>query len=289
VRGSRATRALAGAVTALLVAAGCGGSQPGRADPVPERLGLLLEYDRSLPLGGRFRFQAARFGVVVERISFLVPGAGRVPGYLVRPARKGRHPAVVFVHGAGGSREDFAASAVALAQRGVAGLTFSSAFERYGAPVTAEEDRRLFVADSIAIRRALDLLAVRPQVDAGSLGVVGYSRGVEAAALVSAVDPRVDAVVLVAGRARLSDRAATTEDRALLAPLDAVRFVPHLSPAALLVQVGNDDVVVPVEDTLPLFEAASEPKELRRYSTGHGMSDEAWIEQVDWLVGRLAP
>jgi dienelactone hydrolase len=284
-------RIAAASLAAVALLAGCGGAGDGgsaRSDPVPEQLASVLDYDAASPLRERFQFQAARFGVVVDRISFLVPGAGRVPGYLVRPAQKGRHPAVVFVHGAGGSREDFAASAVLFAQQGIAALTFSSAFERSGAPVTAEEDRRLFVADSIAVRRALDLLVSRPQVDGGSLGVVGYSRGVEAAALASAVDPRVDAVALVAGRARLSDRAATTEDRAVLEPLDAVRFVPHLAPAALLVQVGNDDVVNPVEESLTLYDAASKPKELRRYATGHGMSDEVWREQLDWLVGRLA-
>jgi dienelactone hydrolase len=254
---------------------------------VPEELAEVVAYDAEAPLGEQSELQAARFGVVVERISLLVPGAERVPGYLVRPAVTGRHPAVVFVHGAGGSREDFAASAVMLAQRGVLALTFSSAFERSGAPVTAEDARRLFVADAVAVRRALDLLARRRQVDASAFGVVGYSRGVEAAALAASVDPRVDAVVLVAGRASLSDQAVTEHDRRVLAPLDAARFVSHLAPAELLVQVGNGDAVVPVEQSLALYGAASEPKELRRYATGHSMSERVWLEQLDWLVGRL--
>jgi uncharacterized protein len=110
--------------------------------------------------------------------------------------------------------------------------------------------------------------------------------GVQAAGLAAALDPRVKAVVLMAGRAHPSGPAATR--KAVFERLDTVRFVGHLAPADLLVQGGTKDEVIGRRDLEELYAAASEPKELRWYPAGHGLGLKSQRERIAWLSEELA-
>jgi dienelactone hydrolase len=122
-------------------------------------------------------------------------------------------------------------------------------------------------------------------VDPKRTAIVGYSMGVQAAALAAAVDPRVRAVVLMAGRAHPSGPAG--QRKAIFTDLDTVRFVPHLAPAHVLVQGGTKDTVIERPEMDQLFAAASEPKEIRWYPAGHGLGRTSQRERLDWLSGQL--
>ena len=49
-------------------------------------------------------------------------------------------------------------------------------------------------------RRALDVLAARPDVDPKRLGVVGFSLGAQTAAILAGDEPRLKAVGIMSGR-----------------------------------------------------------------------------------------
>jgi hypothetical protein len=63
--------------------------------------------------------------------------------------------------------------------------------------------------------------------------------------------------------------------------------VGRAAPAALLFQIGRRDEIVPQEALEALAEAGSEPKDVRRYAAGHGLSVEAFRDHLDWLGERL--
>ncbi|WP_371782328.1 alpha/beta hydrolase [Streptosporangium subroseum] len=134
-------------------------------------------------------------------------------GTLTLPAGPGPHPAVLLLHGSGRLDRDANTGrlrmelgsplAAALAKDGIATLRY----DRRGVGATSGDWRATGFADN---RRdaaaALRALAVRPDIRADAIGVVGHSEGaVHAMSL--AAHPGVAAVVLLAGFARLGEDA----------------------------------------------------------------------------------
>jgi dienelactone hydrolase len=135
----------------------------------------------------------------VHDISYAVP-EGRVQAYLAVPPRSGRVPAVIYLHGSGGDRLQLLNPAVWAAGRRAVGLTLtlpSSAAGSRPSGLTAaqslEREREQFVSDVIAVRRAVDLLRSRPDVDPDRIGLVGWSYGARVAAVLAGAEPRIRA------------------------------------------------------------------------------------------------
>ena len=266
-------------VPLVLVAAalaGCGGS----SDPFP--------FDASLPLDVRIAQRGIVGGVRVTDLSFAGPD-DRIPAFLVEPTTPGRHPAVVFLHGAGGSRDNFVGEAIAVAQRGLVGLALTSAYERSTdervrantEPVSV--DRALELRAVVDVRRAVELLRSRSDVDPERIGFLGYSRGCQWAALAASVE-HPQAVVLMGPRAEPSKNVLPAKDRHLVTDLDTVRYMGRIAPAKLLLQGGRYDDVIPPADVRELYAAAKQPKELRWYPTGHEFNAATLNEQLAFLV-----
>jgi dienelactone hydrolase len=123
----------------------------------------------------------------------------RLGGELLVPAGRGPHPAVVFAHGLGGSKESPRNRGVAeaLRSRGIAILLFD--FTGHGdSEGRAEDCTPAQQADDI--RSVLDFLLAIEEVDTARVGLLG-SNGVAGPALTVAADrPEVHALVLRAGR-----------------------------------------------------------------------------------------
>jgi hypothetical protein len=75
-------------------------------------------------------------------------------------------------------------------------------------------------------------------------------------------------------------------------PLEPLRFVHLASPTALLFQGGRRDNLVPAKDFETVSNAASQPKQIKWYDAGHGLTNEAIRDQLEWLhqyVGTSSP
>jgi dienelactone hydrolase len=272
----------------VLLLAGCGGAESGKEHPLADTSARLFAYEPSQTLAVSEGETVTDLLYTISGVSFASPDGDRVTGIVARPGLERRGaPGVIFMHGSGGTRVDFVDEAAMLAARGVVAMTIDSPFSRsprediragYGDDATV---RRLLVQNVKDLRRALDVLIDHYSVDPERTAIVGYSMGVQAAALAAAVDPRVDAVVLMAGRAHPSGPAA--QRKPIFAELDTVHYVDHLAPANVLFQGGTKDEVVERGEMEALFAAASDPKEIRWYPAGHGLGLKAQRERIDWL------
>lgn len=184
---------------------------------------------------------------------------------------------VVLVHGYGGNQDELLPVAAALHAEGFGVFTFDArGCGRSGGAVTfgaLESD------DLIAI---VDHLAGRADVEAGRIGVLGFSMGAASAILAAARDPRIAAVVadsawsdvrswlrpslryfLLHPRERFSPPSLRLVelrariDLRLLRPIDVVG---RISPRPLLLLHGSADTIVLPEDSERLLAAAEEPK-----------------------------
>jgi dienelactone hydrolase len=125
--------------------------------------------------------------------SQLMTGEGtstQIVGWLSVPPRPAaRMPAMVISHGSGGildGREH--AWAARLNALGVATLVVDS-FTPRGITSTGDDQTRLSTAASVADAfAALSMLAARPEIDPGRIGIMGFSKGGQVA-LYSALEP----------------------------------------------------------------------------------------------------
>lgn len=281
------------AATVLLLAAviaGCGGTD----EPTS-----AFGYDSSAPLrvedAGRVN---PDYPVAVHDVSFETP-SGRVQGYLAAPPGDQRRPALVYLHGQGGDRSEQLVPATWLAARGAVTLTLTAPSSVAGPAQERGIDglrrqRDLAVADVVAVGRALDLLEARSDVDSDRLGFVGYSAGARTGAVLAGVEPRLDALVLMsAGASPVAEyvEAAPAELRddveAVLREIDPLRYAAVEGDRAVLLQNGEQDEVVPRAALEAVVDAMS-GAEVSWYDAGHGLNDEAYREQLDWLTEKLA-
>jgi dienelactone hydrolase len=280
-----------------VLAAGCGGAAK-RSAPAA---GTPFDYRVSLPLAVRDAGRAnGAYPIAVRDVSYAVPG-GRVQAYLAVPPRRGRVPAVVYLHGAGGDRAQLLLPAAWAAARRAVSLTLtlpSSAAGSRPAGLTPAQslalDRRQFVADVVAVRRAVDLLRRRSDVDPGHIGLVGWSYGGKIGAVLAGVEPRIRAFVLIsAGATPVSAYVAQApaqlrpEVRRVLTQIDPLRWIAHARPGSILLQDGRKDTVVPRTALLALAKAAPRGTVVRWYPAGHGLTIAAYRDQLDWLARKL--
>jgi len=282
--------AAAGALTA------CGGGANSHSSS-----GGTYSYDASTPLDLSTKRTAREAGVKIRDVSFKGAAGETIPAYLVVPRGKGRHPAVIYAHGSGGSRRDLLPSAVGLAERGAVALAldmrYSAARSRQSLPqgidgVRVATDNE--IESVVEVRRAVDLLQSLPYVDKNKIGYVGWSAGARTGAIAAGVEHRIRFYDLLAGGALpVSSYTATApkDNRAefedLLGKTDPLRFVALAAPSSLLFQDGRHDEVVPRKALVRLERSASKPKELRWYDSGHVPSQSAWQDSRKWLSERL--
>ena len=293
---------MVGSVVAALAGCGGGSERGDVASPAPTlapELAALYDYDRTAPLAFQEAGVREQDGAEIHDVSYAGPG-GRVTAYLIKPPGDGPFPAVVFMHGAPGGRVTFFGEAVELAGRGVLSLLPDAPFARPPHPpplAFTDADREQFAQTVVELRRGVDLLVAREDVDPSRLGYVGFSWGGFLGAPFAAVERRVASFVLVSGGPHIGQRAAEigeAEGHADLAAyeesmavLDAVDYLPHAAPNALLLQFGNEDEEPAPAEQRELAASASEPNDVRYYDAGHDLTSEARAEREDWLAARF--
>jgi dienelactone hydrolase len=239
------------------------------------------------------------YPIAVHDISYLSPRGGRVTAYLVVPPGEHKHPGVIYLHGSGGDRQELLYQATWMAARGAVCLLIDSAFTRAGSSggtgfEALIQQRNLEDQTITDLRRGVDLLASLPYVDSRRLGFVGWSAGAKSGAILAGVDHRIRSFVLISGGSdpvsaytKLAPKAQRAALGALLSQTDPLRYVAHAKPSALLIQDGTKDEVVPHRALLALATAASKPKDVRWYRSGHAPTNKVWHDQLRWLSKRL--
>jgi hypothetical protein len=220
--------------------------------------------------------------------------------YLVEPNAGSTGPGVLYFHwfephAADSSRDEFLDEALVLASRGVRSLLVQGALPWRFDPVDPDTDRRAILEQIEALRVGLDLMVARGS-SPSRLAVVGHDFGAMYGALLATIDRRPIAYVLMAATPRWVDWFAPYWELAVSGEayasatkdLDPITHVAHAAPAHLLFQFArNDQRYVPTALADEFFLAASDPKELRWYATGHRLNRLARREREVWLLNRL--
>jgi dienelactone hydrolase len=289
----------------------------GAAAPAKHDLSELLhlfDYDSHQPLNIRDK-TLKEFGCgVLHDITYVSPSGGLVSAYQIVPKGNGPFAAVVFGHWGNGTRGEFIPEAKAYACAGVVSLLPDYVWER-PRPWYSEVDdfahpdldRKARINTVIELRRAIDLLLTRTDVDPNRVAYIGHSFGAQWGAILSAVDRRIKATVLMAGVAEEADLWAQNDNPRLLdlraglpkgqletylnvlQDVNAITYVRHAQPNALLLQFANYEQYFDRASMQRYAAAATEPKTVLFYDSAHELNDpQAFEDRFDWLAKRLS-
>ena len=261
----------------------------------------LFAYDVNAPLNLQAAVESTNNGVEVSAISFNSPAGGSATGLLFDPVtRSSLRPGIVLMHGMPGNARGMAALGQLLAQHGAVVIAIDAPFaRRAGSPVQfTAQDRAEQIQLIMDLQRAVDVLRARVNVDHERIAYLGISYGGAMGALFAGVEPRIKTAVLVVADGGLVSHFTGPEDSSFMAGLscetraswfrgmtaiEPIRFIAHASPTALLLQNGRLDNLVPVADAQALHTAAPQPKTILWYEAGHGLSQQAAADRLDWL------
>jgi len=195
---------------ALAVALAFG--QTAAADDFPQTVPVSQTYNQA-PFSYQILSRNAKAGFSVYRLSYPSPVVTRVPQnntipaeyYLPEGIRPGdRRPAVICLHILDGNMELVRTTCSVLASRGVPAMLFLLPYygprAPPGGPQAMAHDPQLFLTalDQAMedVRRSVDLLASRPEIDPRHIGITGTSLGAIVAATAAEREPRLSRVVL---------------------------------------------------------------------------------------------
>jgi dienelactone hydrolase len=258
----------------------------------------IFDYDRG-PMNAKLEFRdTTPENWVMERVSFdAAYGNERMIANIFLP--KG-HPApyqpVVYFPGSGvisttssTDRADLSPRFVVNAGRALILPILKSTYERRDSLHSDLPDSTIFWRDHAVmwvkdIRRTLDYLSTRPDMDTTRFSYFGLSWGSNMAPLSLATEPRIKTAVLyVAGLTMERGRPE----------VDPLNYLPHVSIPVLMLN-GKYDFFFPVElSQKPFFQMLGTPGEHKKYKVyegGHDVPRTALItETLAWLDKYLGP
>ena len=284
------------------------------ATPPFDQLVRLFDYDPNADLDVQETKVHDKDRAQIRVITYASPKGGRVTAYLVTPKGAGPFAGIVFLHRGQDDKSSFLAEALLYARAGAVSLLIDAPFIR-PAPWTNSgggglgdpgADREMYTQTVVDVRRGLDLLAARRDVDPKRIGYVGHSFGATWGGVIAGVEKRFRAHVLMAGYARLSSDTFETQhptlstafarlpkealDKYIAATesLDAIHYIGHAAPAPILFQFARFDIFISEDQAKEYERAASQPRQTRWYDTGHELNDlEALRDRSDFLTAQL--
>jgi dienelactone hydrolase len=265
----------------------------------------LFEYDTQQPLDIQEERRWQENGVTWIDFSYASPKGGRVPSRIVVPSGRGPFPAIILQHGGLGTYEDMDELALDFARLGALVLATTAPYSRPGVwqptqymgytwPFFTEEDLEIKIQMIIDLRRGIDLLIVRPDVDPERMAYLGNSFGGAMGGLLSGVDHRLAAYVLHVGDGGLVEHTSDPDENGLpvhfsekwaqmMWPTESLHYIGLSAPAAILFQNGIHDPYTLPHDALRYQAAASQPKTVMWYDSGHGLPRAAFSDAMRWL------
>jgi len=270
-----------------------------------------FDYDAKAPLGLTEVGVEHRAAADVHDITYASPRGGCVPAYLVVPKGRGPFAAVIWGHwywenSPQRNRTEFLEEAAALAQAGVVSLLTDGPIARPGHVEDKDPLSERQAADLqqqvIDMRRGVDVLLTRRDVDPNRLAFVGHSYNAAVGATLSGVDRRFRAFVLMAGT--MSDEIDRRtpeylEYRQKMGPekfdafmakyswLDQGKYVSHAAPAVVFLQYGTREKYLTPERARQYEKIVSEPKKFQLYDAPHALNAEARRDRIAFLTEQL--
>lgn len=262
-------------------------------------------------------------GLRIERVTYDGWRGARIAGLLLAPEGPGPYPALVFFHGYSGSKGTpydylgWAYQGYAILAVDVRGQNGESEDNTVypGGHVTGwltqgilDPERYYYRGVYVDCLRALEVVAGRPEVDAGRIGVTGISQGGGLTLAVAALDPRPKvAMADIPFLCHFRRAVEVTDQRPYSEIIEYLRTHPGQEEAVFhtlsyfdvlnladritcptLISVGLLDLICPPSTIFAVYNHLRCPKDLAIYPYGvHAVPASHWERKLRWAQRSL--
>lgn len=260
----------------------------------------FYNYDQTAPLKPTAH-STSTYGDTFYEVEFTSMYHERVIGILSYPDLVGPPvPVIILVHGLGDNKEvDYIeAGEKYFREAGYAVLRID--LYNHGARKKADFDfsfdgptryrsREVITQSVFDLRRSIDFIESREELDHYRIGYYGISLGGIIGTILSGVDDRikVPVVALAGGRLNLMYglKALSRENKNYLSIMDPIHYVGQIAPRPLLMLNAENDEIVPPATSRFLYKKANQPKQIIWYPSKHRSLpiDKAFMEGLDWF------
>lgn len=269
----------------------------------------VFDYDASKPLNLKLGKTEIVETMQIIEISYDSPRIGRVPGYIVVPPGKGPFGGIVYMHWGQGNKGEWLAEGVEMAKRGAVSIMIDAPYWRPDVPTAgpnnaAETERNNYIQMVVDLRRAVDVLVARGDVDPKRIGYVGHSLGATWGGPLAAVEKRIKMFVLMGGLPSLTNydddsfyaevrrastpRAEFQKYAAVIEPYNPEHFVADTGPAKIYFQWATHDLFISKQSADEYYKVVGGPKEQHWYFTSHEFNDAQSVQdRREWLTKDL--
>jgi dienelactone hydrolase len=297
------------------------------APPKPSYPDLLPRFDYDSHAGLEMRETDVHKRDKVRLIELNYAGASgdRVPAYLLIPPGGGPFPAVIWGHwlmkgSPLANKDEFLEEAVILARSGVVSLLIDAPQVRHewveaksdaGPLEAAKQQSEAAVHQVTDLRRGIDLLYGRPDVDRKRIAYVGHSWDAHVGALLAGVETRITAYVLMASGYADEEEAFASKDPRTIAHIkevgadnireyfreyawdDPVYFLGHTDRESIFLQFASGDAgsaglaAYKAQAQKYLDRFSAKDKKMEFYDAPHALNAAARLDRDRWLQKHL--
>jgi dienelactone hydrolase len=289
--------------------------------PKPSYPDLLPRFDYDSHAGLEMRETDVHKRDKVRLIELNYAGASgdRVPAYLLIPPGGGPFPAIIWGHWLKkgsplANKDEFLEEAVALARSGVVSLLIDAPQVRHewveakgdaGPLEAAKQQSEAAMHQVTDLRRGIDLLYGRPDVDRKRIAYVGHSWDAHVGAILAGVESRICCFVLMASGYADEEEAFASKDPERMAQIkqvgadnvheyfreyawdDPVYFLGHTDRESIFLQFASGDGISKETAQRYLDRFSSKDKKMEFYDAPHALNAVARLDRDRWLQKHL--
>jgi len=259
-----------------------------------------------------------RGNIRLIELNYAGAGGDRVPAYLLIPPGGGPFPAIIWGHwlmkgSPLANKDEFMEEAVALAHSGVVSLLIDAPqarndwVEAKGGLLESVKQQSEAAAHQVTdLRRGIDLLYGRPDVDRKRIAYVGHSWDAHVGAILAGVETRISAYVLMASGYADEEEAFASKDPERMAQIkevgednvhnyfreyawdDPVYFLGHTDRESIFLQFASGDPISKETAQKYLERFSAKDKKMEFYNASHALNAAARLDRARWLQKHLA-
>jgi dienelactone hydrolase len=260
-----------------------------------------FDYNANAPLDVNVVGVVKQGNISTYDITYISEGR-TISAYLVVPGGKGPFAGVVFMHwlasAPDANRTEFLKEAVTLARAGTVSILPQGFFPWVEQPTDVAHDCSFAIQQTIALRRALDVVLSNKAVDPNRIAFVGHDFGAMYGSILAGVDHRFKAFALMTPTTRFSNwfiafwlvtlnPLQRLQYADATASLDPITFIGQATPAPVLLQFAKHDIFLSLTEELNFQELVSSPHDIKAYDADHHLNDVARQDRIAWVSQHL--
>ena len=263
------------------------------------------DYDNKIPLRDSLHLVVDTTSFTTHAITYISVHDKKVTGLLSVPKNaNGRLPVIILMHGLGDQKTvdyiDYGNSYFIKNEYAVLRIDISNHGDRkkivYDFDLTGNYkywSRDIITQTVFDLRRAVDFIETRPELDASRIGYYGISLGGIIGTLFCGSEERIKVPVIALAGGQLNllykEKGLSKKVKDFMSIIEPLNFVTQISPRPfLMLNAKNDEIVPPMMSKL-LFNAAKEPKNIIWYDAKHRNIplDKAYNDGLNWFNTHL--